>query len=271
VENCEVADCGAGGIYVGGTEAVIDNNHVHRIGLNNPSAVGIYHGGTRCVVSHNEVHDCPYSAVNYGGTGNRIEFNLLYDCMKVLHDGAAIYVFAATNCVLRGNLARDITDTGGYGASAYYLDERSTGCVVERNLSLRVRWPSHNHMATNNVIRDNVFIVDGDAKWTFPRSRDFVVERNVVYATGKIRIENIDGIARWTRNLFYSGSGRIERVTMEAYSAGKTLEGAPGDTVVGDPLFVDWQHGDFRYRPESPARPLGLEPLDAREAGRIRR
>jgi hypothetical protein len=56
--------------------------------------------------------------------------------MKVLHDGAAIYLFAARNCVLRGNVARDIVDTGGYGASAYYLDERSTGCVVERNLSL---------------------------------------------------------------------------------------------------------------------------------------
>jgi hypothetical protein len=77
-----------------------------------------------------------------------IEHNLIYDCMKVLHDGAAIYMFAATNCVLRGNVARDVPDTGGYGSSAYYLDERSTGCVVERNLSHARRpahAPSHGH------------------------------------------------------------------------------------------------------------------------------
>jgi hypothetical protein len=124
-------------------------------------AGGIYRGGRNSLVRHNEIHDCPYSAINYGGIDNVVEYNLLYDCMKVLHDGAAIYLFAARNCVLRGNVARDIVDTGGYGASAYYLDERSTGCVVERNLSLRVARPIHNHMATNNVIRDNVFIVEG--------------------------------------------------------------------------------------------------------------
>ena len=96
-----------GGIYVGGSRAVIDNNHVHAIGRSYPSAIGIYRGGKENLVSHNEVHDCSYSAINYGGEANRVEDNLIYDCMKVLHDGAAIYLFAATNCVVRRNLARD--------------------------------------------------------------------------------------------------------------------------------------------------------------------
>ena len=122
VENCDIADCGAGGVYVGGTKVVIRDNHVRKVGRSYPSAVGIYRGGSECLVSHNEVHDCTYSAINYGGHSNIIEGNLLYDCMKVLHDGAAIYVFGARNTVLRGNLARDFADSGGYGASAYYLD-----------------------------------------------------------------------------------------------------------------------------------------------------
>jgi hypothetical protein len=269
VAGCVVSECGAGGIYVGGVRAVIHNNHVHGIGRQYPSAIGIYRGGRDSVVSHNEVHDCSYSAINYGGTGNVIENNLLYDCMKVLHDGAAIYMFAATNCVLRGNFARDITDRGGYGASAYYLDERSVGCVVERNLSIRVGWPVHNHMATNNIIRNNVFIVEGDAKMTFPRSTGYTLEGNVVSATGKIRIENIDAVDSWSNNLFHSGANLIERVRTEQYSARETFEGPPGDTRIGDPLFKNWQEGDFRYRPGSPALELGLVPIDVRHAGRI--
>ncbi len=271
VEGCEIADCGAGGLYVGGRRARLHNNHVHGIGRSYPSAVGIYEGGEECVVSHNEVHDTSYSAINYGGRGNRIEYNLLYDCMKVLHDGAAIYMFAADRCVLRGNVARDITDRGGYPVSAYYLDERSTNCVVEENLALRVSWPAHNHMATNNVIRRNVFIADGDMKLTWPRCREFTMAENVLYATGKIRLEGANYVTNWTRNLFFSGVGKIEQVEMRDYSSVKTIEGEPADSTVGDPLFADWPNGKVRLRSGSPALKMGLPQPDFSRAGRLRR
>lgn len=264
VENSEITNCGAGGVYVGGSDAVIRNNHVHDIGLAYPSAIGIYRGGKNNLVAHNEVHGCSYSAINYGGTGNIVENNLIYDCMKTLHDGAAIYMFRAKNCIVRGNFARDIIDTGGYGASAYYLDEESEGCIVENNLSLRVARPSHNHLAKKNTIRNNVFITEGDAQMTFPRSSDFTLEKNVVYATGTITIENPEAITNWSKNLFFSGVKAIRKAW-----AKPELNASIGDTTVADPLFVDWQHGDFRYRPESPAHALGITPVDISRAGRI--
>ena len=267
VENCQITDCGAGGVYVGGSKAVIRNNHIWKIGRSYPSAIGIYEGGRECLVSHNEVHDCSYSAINYGGYANIIESNLLYDCMKVLHDGGAIYMFAATNCILRGNLARDFTDTGGYGASAYYLDERSSKCVVENNVSRRVNWPSHNHMATNNVLRNNLFIVEGDAKITFPRSTDYTVERNVLYATGAIRLEGFNAVTNWSNNLFYSGKDRIECITLSQYSAKGTVTNAPPSSLVADPLFVDLAKDDYRFRPDSPAHKLGIQPVDISSVG----
>ncbi len=268
VSRSEITDCGAGGIYVGGTGASISDNHVHGIGRAYPSAIGVYRGGRDCVVRHNEIHDVPYSAINYGGTGNVVEYNLIYDCMKVLHDGAAIYLFAARDCVLRGNLARDIVDTGGYGASAYYLDERSTGCVVERNLSLRVARPLHNHMATNNVIRDNVFLVEGDAKLTFPRSEDFTMTRNILYATGNILVEGMNAVTNWAGNLFFSGTGRIEGVRLKNYAAAEEVESLPDGVLVADPLFMDWRQGDYRFQDASPAHRLGLRPIAAGRAGR---
>ena len=269
VENCDIADCGAGGVYVGGTKVVIRNNHVRQVGRSYPSAIGIYRGGSECLVSHNEVHDCTYSAINYGGRSNIIEGNLIYDCMKVLHDGAAIYVFGAKNTVLRGNLARDFADSGGYGASAYYLDEQCSGCVVEGNVSLRVNWPSQNHMATNNIIRDNLFVVEGDAKIAFARSTEYTFARNVIYATGKIRFEGTNAVSNWADNVLFSGKGRIECVALDQYSAISTVTNAPPNCVVGDPEFVDRARGDFHYRAGSPALKLGLRAVDVSRAGRL--
>lgn len=268
VRNCEIADCGAGGLYVGGNEALIENNHIHDVGLSYPSAIGIYRGGQNSVVRHNEVHGCSYSAINYGGENNIVENNLVYDCMKVLHDGAAIYMFAAKNCLVRGNFVRDITDFGGYGASAYYLDERSEGCIVENNLSLRVKWPFHNHMALRNTIRNNVAIVDGDAKLTFPRSSEFALEGNVIYASGAIRIQGDNAVTTWKNNLFFSKIGKIERVSLKDYAQGAVVPGAPEGSSTADPLFVNLEKGDFRYRDGSPATALGLKPVDVRSAGR---
>ncbi len=268
VSGSEITDCGAGGIYVGGTGAIISENHIHAIGRSHPSAIGIYRGGRDCVVRHNEIHDCPYSAINYGGTGNVVEDNLIYDCMKIMHDGAAIYMFAARDCILRGNVARDIVDTGGYGASAYYLDERSTGCLVERNLSLRVARPLHNHMATNNVIRENVFIVQGDAKLTFPRSKDFTLSGNILYATGRIRVEGVNAVTNWTRNIFFSGAGDIGAVRLKDYAVVDGMASLPEGVVTTDPLFLDWPQGDYRFQDASPAIGLGLRPFNATRAGR---
>jgi hypothetical protein len=190
--------------------------------------------------------------------------------MKVLHDGGAIYVFAGRGCVLRGNLARDIVDTGGYGASAYYLDERSRGCVVEENLSLRVNWPSHNHMATNNVIRNNVFVVEGDARITFPRSSDYSVHRNVIAARGKIRFENPAGATNWSGNILFSEAGRIEWVGLRQYSAAGTNAAPAAGWIQADPKFADRAAGDFRFASDSPAHDLGIRAVDVSRAGRMK-
>jgi hypothetical protein len=267
VERCHVTECGAGGIYVGGQQAVIRHNRVHGVGRMFPSGIGIYRGGRGCTVSHNEVHDCSYSAINYGGQENVIEGNLIYDCMTVLHDGAAIYLFAAKDCIIRGNLARDIIDRGGYGASSYYLDERSTGCVVERNVSLGVVRPSHNHMAVGNTIRQNVFVSDGDLKITFPRSSEFTVEQNIVVAKGEISVTNPTAVTQWSKNVFFSAAGRVRGVALKDYREGEDVQEF-GDTLFADPKLADPAKLDLRFGEGSPAMRLGIPVLDVSKAGR---
>jgi len=254
IENCEVRETGACGIIVRGSDAFVADNHVFKVGLLYPSAIGIWCGGKGAEIAHNEVHDTPYTAIACGGDGHRIENNLIYRAMKELHDGAGIYITFCKGIILRGNFIRDIVDTGGYGASAYYLDEQAEACLVENNLSLGVARPSHNHMARNNTIRNNVFISDGDARLTFPKSSGFRFEKNIIYAKGKISVSNPTAITISSSNIFSSQKG--------------VVEGAPPETLQADPLFVDAENGDYRFTDGSAALKLGIKPVDVTGAGR---
>jgi len=183
--------------------------------------------------------------------------------MQVLHDGAGIYCFAGQGLKLQGNFIHDIEDTGSYGASSYYLDERSENCVVEGNLSVNVARPSHNHMALKNTIRNNVFIYDGDMWLTFPKSSQFTLEKNVIYATGIITITNPDGIAVLENNILYSGKGKIIGRKLNNYSdSGDEVLAAGEGNVLADPVLLKYAEGKVEFGTDSPAGKLGIRPID---------
>jgi len=268
IERCHVHNAGACGIRCRGAEAVVTDNHIHDVGLTYPSAIALQGGGRDCLLSHNEIHDCPYTAINCGGQRNRIEHNLIYHAMKELHDGGGIYCFAGKDLVLRGNFIRDIIDTGGYGASAYYLDERSENCLVEGNLSVGILRPSHNHMAKGNTIRNNIFISDADARITFPKSSNFTFERNVIRAKGQIVLENPDAITTLRNNVLFSAEGKIQCRRLKDYSqAGNYLFEADRENLSVDPHIIEFEKGRVRFTADSPALKLGIEPIDVSGAG----
>jgi hypothetical protein len=268
IEHCHVHHTGACGIRCRGTACVVSDNHIHDVGLTYPSAIALQGGGKDCRIIHNEIHETPYTAINCGGQGNRIESNLIYNAMQQLHDGGGIYCFAGRGLVLRGNFIRDIVDTGGYGASAYYLDERSENCLVEGNLSVGVVRPSHNHMARRNTIRNNVFISDEDARLTFPKSSGYTVEKNVIYAKGKIILENPDAVTILRDNVLFSEAGLVQARRLKNYGSAGTyrMEAGTGNLFV-KPLITGFDKGIVRFAPGSPADKLGIEPVDVSGAG----
>ena len=268
IEDCRVHHTGACGIRCSGTETVVTDNHIHDVGLTYPSAIALQGGGKDCLIGHNEIHDCTYTAINCGGERNRIEHNLIYRAMLELHDGGGIYCFAGKDLILRGNFIRDILDTGGYGASAYYLDERSEGCLVEDNLSVGVVRPSHNHMAHTNTIRNNVFVNDKDVRITFPRSSDYVFEKNIIHARGKIVFENPDAVTTLRQNVLFSAEGTVQCNKLEKYSqTGSYSLESDGKNLLVDPLLVGFEKGLVRFTADSPALKLGIKPIDVSDAG----
>ncbi len=207
--DCRVEQVGACGVRLGGNQLTITRNHIHHLGVYYPSAAAMMVYGDGAVVRRNEVHDSPYSGIIGGGKGNRIEENLIYRVMRELHDGAAIYG-NLDSAIIRGNVVRDVVEVGqGFGASAYYLDEGSRNCLIERNVALGVPMPTHNHITCNTTVRNNVFVADGDMTVSFQRSIGATFEGNVLFVPGQLRVSQPNAIRVWQGNVVYrNGLGK---------------------------------------------------------------
>jgi hypothetical protein len=231
--DCQVHHTGACGIRVDGSSMLLARNHIHHLGVYHPSAVAVSAAHRSrderekgVHLYRNEIHDAPYSGIVGSGSNNLFEENLIYRVMRELQDGAAIYG-GMTRAILRGNMVRDVVKMGeGYGISAYYLDEGARDCIVERNVSVGVERPTHNHIARNTIIRDNVFIVDGDMSLTFARSAGCTFEGNTLFVPGKIKILQPSAIRVWKGNVIFR-EGQDKQGVPQAFTIDDAMPSAP--------------------------------------------
>ena len=286
ITGCEFANAGAGGVRFSGRNIELSQNYIHDAGLIHTSAIALSGSGDNNLISHNELHDTPYSAICYSGDYSVIESNLFYNTMTVLNDGAAIYFGGCKGVVVRGNVVKGHKGVG----SAYYMDEKADSCVVENNLALNTAWPSHNHMALNCIIRNNVFIDDGKQELTFPRSFGMKLDKNILIAkeitintpTGVKTPDDMKkgvpesvwpffdatGITSMSNNIIYSTSGKITLNKIVEYKTVETVPLEPREgTVLADPMLKNPEKGDCGFKPGSPALKLGIIPIDVSTAG----
>jgi hypothetical protein len=93
-------------------------------------------------------------------------------------------------------------------------------------------------------------------------------------AAGAIQFRNVDAVACFDHNICFSEANRLEGIRFKEglYREQETLVmPSTDDTLNEDPLFVDPEGGDYRFKPGSPALRLGIEPIDVSEAGRTQK
>lgn len=204
IVQCNVHHTGACGVRVEGAESRIERCHIHHLGVYYPSAAAAMLSGRALAVCRNEIHDSPYSGIIGGGKDHLFEENLICRVMRVMHDGAAIYG-NLNNCILRRNVVRDVVESGkGFGVSSYYLDEGAHDCIVERNVSIGVARPTHNHIARNITIRDNVFVADQDMQLSFQSSGNCTFQGNVLVAPGRVTVGQPNAVKVWKDNVLFT-------------------------------------------------------------------
>lgn len=147
IENCEIFDAakidyGACGIYVGhGEGTYIAHNHIHHMKYSGIS-VGWVWGmlpsrTSNAVIEYNHIHHI--------GDGDMSDMGAIY--LLGPHCGSEI----------RGNYIHDV-HSAVYGGNGVYLDEGSTGIVVEKNIVYDCDSACMMiHYGSENIVRYNIF------------------------------------------------------------------------------------------------------------------
>ena len=296
IEQCEVADLGAGGVRIGAQATskeeqeqsggnTVHNCFIHDVGSVFYGAIPIWIGqSSDNVVSHNEVCDANYTGISVGWSWgfrpttchrNTIEYNHLHHLGRgVLYDMAAIYTLGiSTGTVIRGNRIHHIWGwEEGYGAGGIYPDEGSTGLLIEDNLVYCTQNGGLTvHYGRENVARNNIFALGQRAQIHLGRKdkeSSQTLENNIIYYTQGELFRRMSTLTS-ARNLYWHAGGDDPE-----FPEGKTLaewqaEGHDQHSVVADPGFINPETHDFRLRPDSPALALGFKPFDASKAGLV--
>lgn len=228
--------------------------------------------------------------------GNVIEANDIHNVMETLGDGNCIYVSGAGGGnVVRHNHCHD--SFGDYMNAAIRCDDDQHGTLIEGNVIRRTGGYGEGVISKgdndiiNNVIADLLPNDRHRGYIVFPYGEihGSTIERNVIYSRGRahIMIHHSQPGSRGEpprlsdtktdRNLYFNTE---TNGWAAAHFATARTSGNDRLSLEADPMFIDLDRGDVRFKAGSPAGKLGIHPLDAGaagprtpacEAGRLRR
>ena len=313
VTRCLFQNIGANAVYISGAtvdnaqttrDITVQDNHILQYGRNWANAIGVLVTHAKHVeITNNEIHDGYYSAISVGWVWgyaenvtdeNLIAYNRIYDIGQGwLSDMGGIYTLGMQpHTIIRGNVISNVAaDPGekGYGGWGIYLDEGSSGILVEQNLVYDCGSQGfHQHYGKENSIRNNIFAMNRKGQLRVTRSEEHVsciMERNIVMGKDTAMYTCVGAQkVRENCNFFFDTSrGSFVRSTSEGDAEDKALlhkvrtigimkiKGHYTDAFFFDPWFRDAEHFDFTLADNSFVLKNGFVPWDYGLAGTISR
>ncbi len=302
-ENCDVTSCmfneiGANAVFIHGDFVVpattkninVRDCHINKYGriFNNAIGVLLTHA-IDCDISNNEIHDGWYTGIsvgwNWGYADNptnniNISNNLIYNIGNGwLSDMGAIYTLGIQpDTVISGNVIYNVgCDEGryGYGGWGIYLDEGSSGILVEKNLVYDCSSQTfHQHYGKDNNVRNNIFAFGGDGAFIITKNEEHnsLTLSNNILVTDNAPMYAFDVDSDWfidNGNMYWDyarggnvASGRSMSLTERKSLIIMTALGYYNGALYTDPLFRDAANRDFTLAENSPALENGFEPFE---------
>jgi len=265
---------------------VIQDNLIHDTGKVFKEAVGLaIYGNSNNMVSNNLFYNITYTGISLGWFsalhmgdmfgGNMIRFNDIHNVMTEMNDGAGIYIMGKqAGTVISNNVIHDVVKTQNHLDNMYfwgiYTEGGTADLTIEKNLVYRTGWGGLMFFTNlggtnnkNNTARNNIFI-DGSMYQTFleDAAQDYFYNNIIYYTTNGAMFATIgpNSIKYSDNNLFYSPTnlaGLNSQLSLwRAYGYDK-------NSLVEDPLFVDYNRDNFNLQANSPAyTKLGFKPID---------
>jgi len=219
---------------------------------------------------------------------NLIEYNEIHHAMEMLGDGNAIYIRGAgPGNVIRRNYVHDLV-APMHMQCAIRTDGGQRNTLIAENLIYRCTSQGImlklNNRCRNNIVADIIAPPRGNyiALREGPMT-GAAIKRNILYAprSGCTFIDELNPGGNRTED----GRGRpIARAReadcdhniyycVEDPGVGENVlktqrkDGNDAHSRAVDPLFVDPENGDFRFKPGSPALEMGIVPFDMSKVG----
>ena len=302
-KNCNVTSCyfnniGGNAVYIHGEFVVpattkninVTDCHIGYYGriFNNAIGILLTHA-IDCNLTNNEIHDGWYTGISVGwnwgyapnSTNNiNISNNLIYNIGNGwLSDMGGIYTLGIQpDTVISGNIIYNVgCDEGqyGYGGWGIYLDEGSSGILVENNLVYDCSSQLfHQHYGQDNMIRNNIFAFGCDGQFRITKLEEhnslflenniFVGEDNPMYwETTNMNWFKDNGNLYWD----YKNGGNVYSGKKASLFGGENIvsmmgKGYYNNAVFADPLFKDAANRDFTLATNSPAIANGFVPFE---------
>lgn len=197
--------------------------------------------------------------------GNIIEYNEIHDCMKILHDGNAIYLSANGD----GNVVRHNVLYNHPKGAYLRTDDDSHGVIISGNLIFANQsdWGIQIkglNVATNNILVNGTFTTGGAGNTCDPKT---IIKRNMLYHTVSNeslgfhqRLKMLDGTL--DANLYWHVNKTIGEAKF-SYQKKQTNPNRDKYSLLADPQFASVQDGDFSFTESSPADRLGIKSFPA--------
>jgi parallel beta-helix repeat protein len=294
IQQCYLHDLGAGGVKIGDillpenekelTQRIkVDNNIIRSGGYVFPCAVGVtVFQASDNAVTHNEIANFRYSGVSVGwvwgyshspGKRNIIEFNHIHHLgWGELCDMGGVYCLGESEGTSVSNNVIHHVYSFDYGGWGLYTDEGSTGILMENNLVYACKNSGfHQHYGKENTIRNNIFAGNIYAQLQATRVEDhlsFTFSNNIVwYSSGDLLSSNWDKInINSDKNCYWDTRTQEIRFKNLSFEEWKKA-GKDRNSIVADPLFINPQNLDFRFRNIKVASKIGFIPFDYSKAG----
>lgn len=283
----ELRDLGAGGVKIG-TRSVesgdfpsfgnrVENCFLHDGGHLSKAGVGVWIGHSSYhEIRRNEIMNFDYTGISVGwnwgyrpssANHNLIEYNRIHHIGNgVLSDMGGIYTLGVSpGTIVRGNVIHDV-HAYSYGGWGLYPDEGSSEILFERNLVYRTKSGGfHQHFGRENKVRHNIFAFAGEGQIRRSREEEhssFTFTRNIVLTdNGRVLSHAFaNGQFDLDYNLYWDSSDQPFRILGLSFDEWQAL-GHDTYSMLADPEFRDPENDDFYLPDQSPARALGIEPL----------
>lgn len=276
----------------------VDDNVITSGGHVFPAGTGVFITYAKdCRVTHNEICDLYYSGICCGwrwgyapapNRNNELSWNHIHHLGKgVLSDMGFIYTLGdSRGTVIAGNHGHDMFSYGytGSGGTGLYPDEGSYGILWTSNLIHHTKTSAlSQHYGRENFFHNNIFAFSTKpessvaGRWRVENDHCSLICSNNVFVwagtegrsawrgPGKGRPAPVHDLV-FGSNLWWSP----DPVATNAFNGGtweKWHAEVDNGSILADPLFRDWQKGDWRLKPESPAFTIGFKEWDYTLAG----